>query len=155
MKKGVSVILSHITFLAIGIVALMMILITVFNVSANIREQSIKSQTTFIAETLKSEILNLYELSENSNFLPDNGETIILKEVKPQIPDKISDKRYTIKLSPNNVTVQTNLENQVIEVNRSINVLITLNGTAMAPVILRLQRSNFEGVIFNEVKLIE
>lgn len=155
MKMGVSVILSHTTFLAVGIVALMVILISVFNVSTDIREQSLKAQLTFVAETLKSEILNLYELSEHSDLLPDEGETLLIEEIKPNIPEKISEKRYTIKFSPGNVTVRTNIQNQIVEINRSINVIITLNGTAITPAVLKLERSNIGGIISNEIRLVE
>jgi hypothetical protein len=155
MKKGISPLVSHTTLLAVGVVALMMILVFVFDTSNQIREQSLTSQSTFVAETLKNDILNFYELSEHSNLVPENGETLIIKEIKPNIPEKIAERRYSIVLFQGNVTVILDLENEIIESQRSVNTIMNLNGTGITPVILRLERTNSEGIISDEVRLVE
>lgn len=129
--KAISPILSHTILLAIGLAAITLILISVSNFSADMEKTSVTSQLSYVAEFIRSEILKIYSLANQSNTT---------NKVQLSIPERIADKPYTIELYQNGLKVEMSLKNNLLEINKKINISAILNGTSSLPASLIQQR---------------
>ena len=129
--RGISPLLSHTILLAVGVAAITLILISVSNLSTDMEKISVTSQLNYIAELVKSEILRIYPLVSQSN-------TTI--KVQLTVPDRIGNNPYRIELYQNGLRVEIFLRNEMLEINKKVNISATLNGTSSLPASLVEQR---------------
>jgi len=129
--KAISPILSHTILLAIGLAAITLILISISSFSADMERISVKSQLSYAAEFVKDEILRIYSLADQSNTT---------NKVQLSLPERIGNKAYIIELYQNGLKVEMSLRNDLLEINKKINISATLNGTSSLPASLMQQR---------------
>jgi len=129
--KAISPILSHTILLAVGLAAITLILISVSNFSADMEKISITSQLSYAAEFVKGEILRIYSLANQSKTT---------NKVKLSLPERIGNEPYTIELYQNGLKVGTSLRNEVLEINKKVNISAILNGTSTLPASLMQQK---------------
>lgn len=129
--KAVSPILSHTILLAIGLAAITLILISVSSFSADMEKTSVTSQLSYVAEFVKNEILRIYSLVDQSNTT---------NKVQLNLPERIGNKPYIIELYQNGLKVEMSLRNDLVEINKKINISAILNGTSSLPASLIQQR---------------
>lgn len=153
--KGVSELLSHMTLIALGLIALSMILVSVSNLRINTRQQSIENNLNYLAETIADEILRLDSIAEQSNAFPEINKIMVLGKIELPISEKISNKRYLIELYNKTVRVSTYTGNGMIEVNRTVNTNAFLNETSNLQASLQLERYNQDGVFIDIIRLVK
>jgi hypothetical protein len=129
--KAISPILSHTILLAVGLAAITLILISVSNFSADMEKISVTSQLSYAAEFVKGEILRIYSLANQSNTT---------NKVKLSLPERIGNEPYTIELYQNGLKVETSLRNEVLEINKKVNISAILNGTSSLPASIMQQK---------------
>jgi len=125
--KGIYPFLSYTTLIAIGFVVLTLLLIFVFDLTTNIEEKHILSQLDYTAGYVKGEILKLYAANAEGKF-------------KLSVPETIANKKYTIGLDQNNLTVKLILRNKPIEVTRTIKINATLTGLSYLPASIEMEK---------------
>jgi len=121
--------LSYALFIAIGVVALSMIMVFINNFTDGIQRNYAYSQLDYTAEVIKDDILKLY--STNAE-----GRTDV------DAPAEIAGKQYMIELNQNNLTLSLYVGSKLLEVNRSINIDASLSGRSYAPVAVEMNKSN-------------
>ena len=146
--KGISPLLSHITFIALGIAFLILVVLTISDFRENIQDRWLNVQYNNVLENVKNEIMKLNSISDNSEIAPSVGETIILGKSKINFPDKISNKKFTITLSDGVISVTDD-----VNITKTINVDLNLSGSSFLPAYLQLERQNNNGVIINRVMI--
>lgn len=129
--KAISPILSHTILLAIGLAAITLILISISSFSADMEKMSVTSQLSYAAEFVKDEILRIYSLANQSDTT---------NKVQLSLPERIGNKPYIIELYQNGLKVEISLRNDLLEINKKINISATLNGTSSLPASLVQQR---------------
>lgn len=126
--KGVDPLVSHALFISITIIAVIMIIVGVFNFNADIQKTSIQIQLDYIAEHTKGEILDLYYLSKNG---------LLDAEIKLTLPDKIANNIYEIELNQNGLKIKFG-EN---EIERKIDIDYPMSGSSSLPAYLKLKNN--------------
>jgi len=124
--KGLDPVISHVTMSMVGIVAVSMILIVIFNFTSDIRESSLEAQLDYVADITKTEILKLYSIGKESQ---------LAAEIKLSLPEKISNNVYTIELYQDGLKVIMD----GMEVNRTVNIPISMSGSSSPPIFLKYQ----------------
>ena len=138
--KGVAPFVSHATYLLIGLVALSTLLVAVYESTGNIEEKYLQIQGEYFAESVKSDILDLMQLAEHSNYLPDKDE--VLGSMELNLPEKIHENIYYISIDNNYITVSIRGPKTVINSTTKINTDVELNGFSEIPAHLDLIRSS-------------
>jgi len=125
--KGVSPLLSYSTLLAVGFIAVALILFTVSDFADDIGKRFTKAQIDFVAESIKTDILKLYALGSEGKILLS-------------VPENIGNKKYMIELIQNELMVKINFKNEIIEVKKQLKINATLNGSSYPPASIEMKR---------------
>jgi len=125
--------LSYALFIAIGIVALSMIMVFINNFTDGIQRNYAYNQLDYTADVIKDDILKLYSTNAEGRINVD-------------APTEIAGKQYMIELNQNNLTLSFYLGNKLLEVDRFINISASLSGRSYAPVSVEMEKSN--GYVF-------
>jgi len=128
--KGISPLISHALFLAIGIGVLIMILATVNTVKEEITETSVTIQLTAVADSIAEQVLDVYYIYEDSN-------TATVK-IKLDIPDKIGNKPYGIFFN-NKIVLEGTADQNKVTIERNLSIPIEFSGRVQAPGYLTLE----------------
>jgi len=121
--------LSYALFIAIGIIALSMIMVFINNFTDGIQRNYAYNQLDYTADVIKDDILKLYSTNAEGSIVVD-------------APTEIAGKQYMIELNQNNLTLSLYLGNRLLLVNRSINISASLSGRSYAPVSVEMKKSN-------------
>jgi hypothetical protein len=121
--------LSYALFIAIGVVALSMIMVAINTFTDGIQRNYAYNQLDYTAEVIKDDILKLYSANAEGRIDVD-------------APTEIAGKQYMIELNQNNLTLSLYVGNKLLEVNRSINIDASLSGRSYAPVSVEMNKSN-------------
>jgi len=121
--------LSYALFIAIGVVALSMIMVVINTFTDGIQRNYAYNQLDYAAEVIKDDILKLYSTNAEGRIDVD-------------APTEIAGKQYMIELNQNNLTLSLYVGNKLLEVNRSINIDASLSGRSYAPVSVEINKSN-------------
>ncbi len=121
--------LSYALFIAIGVVALSMIMVVINTFTDGIQRNYAYNQLDYTAEVIKDDILKLYSTNAEGRIDVD-------------APTEIAGKQYMIELNQNNLTLSLYVGNKLLEVNRSINIDASLSGRSYAPVSVEMNKSN-------------
>ncbi|MFZ3077797.1 MAG: hypothetical protein WA139_05035 [Candidatus Aenigmatarchaeota archaeon] len=97
MKKGISILVSHAAFLAIGVMALLIISAMVWNVYDSVIKESIRKDLTSVSQTVASEIVRLYSLKD-SPAVPEANTSVLLGESSLALQQKAGGRQYSIAL---------------------------------------------------------
>jgi len=125
--KGVSPLLSYSTLLAVGFIAVALILFTVSDFADDIGKRFTKAQIDFVAESIKTDILKLYALRSEGKILLS-------------VPENIGNKKYMIELNQNELKVSIGFKNEIIEVKKQVKINATLNGSSYPPASIEMKR---------------
>ena len=136
--KGISTLVSHAIYVALGIVVMGSFLVFAGNLKTGMDEQSMDSQLSTVAEAVRQDIVKLYLISKDS--ATDTGS---IAKFSVGFPEKIGGRSYTITLSENLITVTS----AVAEVKREVDVDISLEGSAVMPACLELVKESGEYTI--------
>jgi len=96
-QKGVSVVVSHAAFLAIGVMALIIISSMVWNVYDSVVKEEIRKDLSKISQTAAGEIVKLYSLKD-SPASPNANTSILLGESSMNLQQKAGGRQYSIEL---------------------------------------------------------
>ena len=121
--------LSYTLFIVISITVLSVILVLMNTFTGGIQKNYAYSQLDYVAEVIRDDILKLYSTNAEGKF-------------QLSIPKDIIGKQYLIELNQENLTLSLNINNEIIEVKRSIIISVTLSGRSYAPVSIELNKTN-------------
>lgn len=96
-QKGISPVLSHSVFMAVGVVLLIFLSALVWFIYTESIKQAIKTELILISQTLANKIIELYSLKD-SPVKPLERQSILLGEVNINLPEKVSGSHYAIEL---------------------------------------------------------
>jgi len=130
--KGVHPILSHSALLIIGLVAMGMIVASLSSSFSKTEKNLIRAEAEYIAESAKGKILQIYSLVNQSDYSEGTFQL--------DLPEKIGDKKYTLLLSQNMLTLRMPFENDYIEVNKKVNINASLSGEKMLPASIAVEK---------------
>jgi len=125
--KGISPLLSYATLLAVGFLAVALLLVAVSDFSDDIGKRFTKAQIDFIAESIRDDIFKLYNSgSEGKISLP--------------IPENIGNKKYLIELNQSELKVKINFKGETIEVKKDLNINAILSGSSYPPALIEMKK---------------
>lgn len=113
MKKGISPILSHSIFVAIGVVLLIFVSVMVWYIYTESVKQTIKSELKRVNQIVAESVIKLYTLFKDSDLKPESK--TVLGSLKLEVPEKVGGRSYKLSLiPPENITVRVSIkiENQ-------------------------------------------
>jgi len=140
--KGISTVFSHMSYIAIGIVALSLIVASVYMWGDKVEETFLQRQLKLVSSSVFDDIVELKMLSEDSNAVPKPGETKILSETGTEMPDKISNENYRVEFSSDRIIVSSTTSKGVV-VERIVPVTFDIeDSSAISPFVIRLERDS-------------
>lgn len=170
-KKGISILISHASFLAIGIVSLIIISSMVWGIYDSIKKEEIRKDLTRVSQTVATEILKLYSLKDSPARL-DPNRSLLLGESVLSLQQKAGGRQYMIELMQSSQITITNLTegnitryathisatsfDPLINVNHTLyNIDTVVQGAGFGdkPLILRYYRLNFNGTTEDRIVL--
>ena len=133
--KGVHPILSHSILMLLGLTAMGLMLLSITVSLSKTEEALVSSELNFLANSVKSRILEAYSLaSQSSNY------TSGLFEL--DVPEKIGNRRYSITLIDNALLANTSVRSHPIEVALSVPIEAEMNGTSFMPASISVEKQN-------------
>ncbi len=140
--KAISVVLSHMTYLAVGIVALSLIVASVYIWGDKIEERYLQGQLDLTVSLVRDKVFEINHISETSNLVPVIGENHTIIEIETEIPDKISNKKYTIEFNSNKI-IASSTTSKNIEVESMILVPFDIvDSSVLTPFTIKLVRDS-------------
>ena len=133
--RGLSTMLSHAIYLALGIMVMGALLIYAADIRVDMDEQTMNTQLSIVAESVKDDVFDLYLLSKDSGFIA-TSENISIARIDLDFPERIGDRDYEIILQEDRITVSSSLAT----VTKEIDIDINMEGTAKIPAYLELVR---------------
>lgn len=133
--RGLSTMLSHAIYLALGIMVLGALLIYVADIRVGMDEQTMRTQLSIVAESIKDDVFDLYLLSEGSGFVATSGNISVAK-INLDFPERIGGRDYEISLAEDTIIVSSSLATVVKKVDIDIN----MEGNVRVPGYLELIR---------------
>lgn len=100
MKKGMSILVSHAAFLAVGVMALLIISAMLWNIYDSIIREEIRKDLAKSAQTVAGEIMKLYSLKD-SPAAPAANTSILLGESSLSLQQKAGGRQYSISAEEN------------------------------------------------------
>lgn len=131
--KGIHPVLSHSALLLIGLIAMSLIIVSVSSLFSKTEKDLITSEINYIAESAKNKILEIYTMA-NQTMDYSNG------TFQLNLPEKIGDRKYILSLNQNSLTVTISFKNEIIEVNRILNIDAELNGESYLPASIEMEK---------------
>ncbi len=151
--KAVSVVVSHMSYLAVGMIALSLVVAFVYVWGDKLEENFLQKELDLISSSVRSEVMNLKTLSDTSNLV----ENRVLAEIGTSFPDKISNDRYNVEFSSNRILVSSKTsKNKKIE--SSVLVPFNMeNSSAVSPFTIRLEREivRSQGLFIDKIYLVD
>ncbi len=117
-KKGISVLVSHAAFLAIGVIALIIISAMVWGVYDSIIKENIKRDLSAVSQTVAGEIVKLYSLKD-SPAIPEINKSLLLGESSLVLQEKAGGRQYSVTLEEGG-DFQIYLKNLTVNANKVI-----------------------------------
>ncbi len=171
MKKGISLLISQATFLAVGIVALIIISSMLWIIYDNIIREEIRKDLTAVSQSVAGEIVKLYSLKD-SPAKPSANKSILLGESSLFLQEKAGGRQYMIEMEQSNQITITNFtegnttkyatqitaytSNPFVQVNYTLyNLGAKVRGFGFGdkPMILRYYRVNYNSTMEDMVVL--
>jgi hypothetical protein len=128
-----------------------MIIIAVSNLGVDVGKTSLRSQLSLTLEKTASQVIDFYSFSKENELKPNNDEEVILRSMKLDLPDKISNNKYSLKFDGNVLSIKSG----EIEINRTLNINIDLEGEALPSAFLQLKRENSNNIIKDKIVLVD
>lgn len=131
--KGLSPLLTHSALLLIGLIAISMIIVSASSSFSRTERNLIETEINYIAESARNEIIEIYNMV-NQTMDYSNG------TFQLNLPEKIGDKKYTLRLEQNNIFVSLSLQNEIVEANRTLNIDAVLDGESYLPASIIIEK---------------
>ena len=133
--KAVYPTLSHSVLLLIGLVAMSLILFSIYSFISDLEKDMSYLDLNYIADSTKNKILEIYSLANQSSDYSKGA-------LQLSLPEKIGNRRYTITFYQNDLLVSVPLRSDIIEVSRQLKINATLSGTSYLPATLEMEKQN-------------
>ena len=124
--KAVAPILSHSALLLIGLIAVSLIIVSLSSSFSKTEKDLIRTELNYIAESAKNKILEIYSIANQTMEYSNSSFQL-------NLPQKIGERNYLLKLNQENLTVSMSFKNENIEVVRTLNIDAHLSGEAYLP----------------------
>ncbi len=169
-KKGISVLVSHAAFLAIGVVALIIISAMIWSVYDSIVREEVKKDLTKISQTIGNEIAKLY-LLKDSPAVPEINKSLLLGESSLELQQKAGGRQYVVELEQSSGITITNISesnstkygtqiiaytaNPFVQVNYTLYNIGGIQGFGSGgkTLVFRYHRINYNGTIEDRIAL--
>lgn len=135
--KGVSQILSHSTFLVIGIIAMGMVVASVSDYLFDTEERLTRLELNYIANNIKSNLLKVYSLANSSS-------EYVTGNFQIPVAEKLGNRKIYLEINETVLRMILNLENKEIEIIRDLNIDANLTGRTYLPASFDLEKINGE-----------
>jgi len=133
--KAVYPTLSHSTLLLIGLIAMSLILVSIYSFISDLEKNMTYLDLNYIADSTKNKILEVYSLAnQSSNYSKGTFQL--------SLPEKIGNRKYSITFYQNDLMVSVPLKTDIIEVSRQLKINATLSGTAYLPATLNMEKQD-------------
>lgn len=133
--KAIYPTLSHSTLLLIGLIAMSLILVSIYSFISDLEKNMTYLDLNYIADSTKNEILEVYSLAnQSSNYSKGTFQL--------SLPEKIGNRKYSISFNQNNLLVSVPLRTDIVETTRQLKINATLSGTAYLPAKLNMEKQN-------------
>ena len=132
--KAVTPILSHGSLLLIGLIAVSLIIASLSSSFSTTESDLIRTELNYIAESAKARVLEAYSIAShpseyfNSSFVLD-------------LPEKIGERNYLLRLDQENLTVIMSFKNENIEIVKTLNIDAQMNGESYLPASILAENS--------------
>jgi len=127
--KGVSVILSHMSYIAIGIAALSLIVASVYMWGGRIEEIYLQKELEAVKSSIVSDVIELNRISGTNT----------IAELGAGLPDKISGESYSVEFNSNTLTIRSKTnKGDSVEVNASFDFDVA-DSSAVSPFTIKLK----------------
>jgi len=133
--KAIYPTLSHSVLLLIGLIAMSLILFSIYSFISDLEKDTSYLYLNYIADSTKNKILEVYSLANQSSDYSKGAFQLSL-------PEKIGNRRYTITFYQNDLVVSVPLRSDIIEVSRQLKINATLSGTSYLPATLEIEKQN-------------
>lgn len=170
-QKGISVIVSHAAFLAVGVAALIIISAMVWSVYDSVVKEEIRKDLTKVSQAMAGEIVKLYSLKDFP-ARPSANTSILLGKSSLNLQQKAGGRQYSIELLQSSQIQITNINggnatkyatqitayttNPPVQVNYTIyNIESRVQGSGFGdkPITLKYFRLNSNGTIEDRIVL--
>ncbi|TRZ54754.1 hypothetical protein D4Q76_01750 [archaeon] len=116
MQKGISILVSHAAFLAVGVMALIIISAMIWNVYDSIIKEEIRKDLTKVSQAAAGEIVKLYSLKD-SPAKPAANTSLLLGESSLTLQQKAGGRQYSVTLEEGG-DFRIYLKNLTVNANR-------------------------------------
>jgi hypothetical protein len=132
--KAVTPILSHSSLLLIGLIAVSLIIVSLSTSFSTTERDLIRTELNYIAESAKNKVLEVYILANQSSEYFNSSFEL-------ELPEKIGERNYLLKLDQENLTASMSFKNENIEVVRTINIDAQMSGESYLPASILVEKS--------------
>lgn len=142
--KAVYPTLSHSTLLLIGLIAMSLVLVSIYSFISDMEKGLTYLELNYIGDSIKNKVLEIYSLAnQSSNYSKGTFQL--------SLPEKIGNRKYTITFYQNDLFVSVPLRSDIIEINRPLKINATLSGTAYLPAKLSMEKNQNGDIYINLV----
>jgi len=135
--KGAYPTLSHSILLLLCLIAMSLIITSVFASLIRIEKDLTMVELNFFADTIKNKVLEAYSLANQSSEYASGMFQI-------NLPERIGNKKYSITLYQYGLLVNTSVKNEPIEISRDLPIDAELSGSSFMPVSIKVEKQNGE-----------
>jgi len=133
--KGIYPTLSHSVLLLLGLIAMSLIISSIYLSLSRIEMDLTAVELNYFADSIKSKILEVYSLANQTS----NYTTGLFKL---NLPEKIGNKKYSITLSQGLLLINASVRNEPIELSRRLYIDAELSGTTLMPASIKVDKQN-------------
>lgn len=108
MQKGISILVSHAAFLAVGAMALLIISSMIWNVYDSVIKEEVRRDLSKILQTAAGEIVELYSLKD-SPAAPAANTSVLLGESSLSLQQKAGGRQYMIEFAQSGQIIIANI----------------------------------------------
>ena len=133
--KGIYPTLSHSVLLLLGLIAMSLIISSIYLSLSRIERDLTIVELNYFADSIKSKILEVYSLAnQSSNY------TTGLFELN--LPEKIGNKKYSITLNQDLLLVNTSVRNEPVEISRKLSIDAEISGASLMPASIKVDKQD-------------
>jgi hypothetical protein len=132
--KAVYPTLSHSTLLLIGLISMTMIIASVYSFASRLERDVASLELNYIADSFKNKLLEIYSLANQSSNYSDGT-------FQTSLPEKIGNRKYSVTLYSNGLTVNMSFKGETIEIDRQLKIEANLSGISYIPASIKMKKT--------------
>ena len=133
--KGIYPTLSHSILLLLGLIAMSLIISSIYISLASIEKDLTTVELNYFADAIESKVLDVYSLANESS-------TYTTGVFKLNLPEKIGNNKYSVTLGQGLLLVNISVRNQQIEVVRDLSIDAEISGASFMPASIKVDKQN-------------